>query len=275
MPEGPEIRLAADKIAEAIAGRVAIEVYFAFDHLKSYEDTLSGEKISAVETKGKAILIRFANGYNIYSHNQLYGKWIIRPAYDYPNTNRQLRLAIHNQHRSALLYSASDIEVLRDEELANHPFLSKLGPDLLDESITTAQVIDRFKDPQFQRRKFTALLLDQGFLAGLGNYLRSEVMFVGRIHPASRPIDCTEQQIEQVADAALKLTRQSYRTGGITNDLPLAEKLLRQQGYSYREYRFRVFNRDDEPCYNCGTPIIKDILGGRRFYFCPECQKLA
>ncbi len=275
MPEGPEIRLAADEIAEAIAGRVAIEIYFAFDHLKSYEETLSGEKVSAVETKGKAILIRFANGYNIYSHNQLYGKWIIRPAYDYPNTNRQLRLAIHNQHRSALLYSASDIEVLRDEELANHPFLSKLGPDLLDESLTTAQVIDRFKDPQFQRRKFTALLLDQGFLAGLGNYLRSEVMFVGRIHPASRPIDCTEQQIEQVADAALKLTRQSYRTGGITNDLALADKLLRQQGYSYREYRFRVFNRDDEPCYSCGTPIIKDILGGRRFYFCPECQKLA
>ena len=274
MPEGPEIRLAADEIAEAIAGRVATEVCFAFDHLKPYEETLSGEEVSAVETKGKAILIRFANSYNIYSHNQLYGKWIIRPAYDYPNTNRHLRLAIHNQHRSALLYSASDIELLRDEELAEHPFLSKLGPDLLDESITVKQVIDRFKETQFQRRKFTSLLLDQGFLAGLGNYLRSEVMFVGRIHPALRPIDCTEQQIEQVADAALKLTRQSYRTGGITNDLALAEK-LRQQGNSYREYRFRVFNRDDEPCYVCGTSIIKDDIGGRRFYFCPECQKLA
>ena len=169
MPEGPEIRLAADEIAAAIAGRTATEVFFAFDQLKTYEGLLAGQPIQAVESRGKAILIRFANGWNIYSHNQLYGKWLIRPAYDYPNTNRQLRLAIHNQYQSALLYSASDIEVLPDDGLDTHPFLSKLGPDLLDDSVTVAQVVRRFNDPRFRRRKFTSLLLDQSFLAGLGN----------------------------------------------------------------------------------------------------------
>ena len=270
MPEGPEIRLAADEIAAAIAGRTATEVFFAFDQLKTYEGLLAGQPIQAVESRGKAILIRFANGWNIYSHNQLYGKWLIRPAYDYPNTNRQLRLAIHNQYQSALLYSASDIEVLPDDGLDTHPFLSKLGPDLLDDSVTVAQVVRRFNDPRFRRRKFTSLLLDQSFLAGLGNYLRSEVMFVGRIHPALRPMDCTEAQISRVAEAALTLTRQSYQTRGITNDLVLVDQ-LRRQGFSYRDYRFRVFNRDGQPCYNCGMPIVKDINDGRRFYFCPKC----
>jgi endonuclease VIII len=66
------------------------------------------------------MLIRFDNGYTIYSHIQLYGKWYIRN----PKTNRQLRLAIHNENKSALLYSASDIEVLRDEEVPGHPFVS-------------------------------------------------------------------------------------------------------------------------------------------------------
>jgi endonuclease VIII len=64
------------------------------------------------------MLIRFDNGYTIYSHIQLYRKWYIRN----PKTNRQLRLA--NENKSALLYSAFDIEVLRDEEVPGHPFVS-------------------------------------------------------------------------------------------------------------------------------------------------------
>ena len=272
MPEGPEIRRAADEIAAAIAGQEAGEVYFAFKQLKPYEATLAGQRVTAVEARGKAILIHFANGYTIYSHNQLYGKWLIRPAYDYPQTNRQLRLAIHNPYQSALLYSASDIEVLRAEELTVHPFLTRLGPELLDQSVTIEQVVARFRDAQFRRRKFTTLLLDQGFLAGPGNYLRSEIMFVGRIHPSLRPADCTDQQIERVAGAAVALTRQSYQTGGVTNDLNLVEQ-LKEAGVSYHDYRFRVFNRASEPCYVCGTLIVKDEIGGRRFYFCPACQR--
>lgn len=272
MPEGPEIRIAADEIATAIAGRVTTKIFFAFEYLKRYETLLANERVTTVETRGKAILIRFANGLNIYSHNQLYGKWLVRPANSFPNTNRQLRLAIHNQHQSALLYSASDIEVLADDELAAHPFLSKLGPDVLDDSITVEQVLDRFMDQRFQRRKLTSLLLDQHFLAGLGNYLRSEVLFVSRLHPSLRPLDCSAQQIRRLAEAVLNLARQSYRTRGITNDVQLVER-LRQQGYQRSQYRFRVFNRDDQPCFVCGTPISKDISGGRRFYFCPTCQK--
>jgi len=272
MPEGPEIKIAADEIATAIAGRVASEVFFAFDHLKHYQDTLSGQTVSTVEARAKAMLVSFANGYNIYSHNQLYGIWLVRDAYDYPDTNRQLRLAIHNSHKSALLYSASDIEVLRDYELDTHPFLSKLGPNLLDDTTTVEQVIERFTHKRFYRRRLTSLLLDQQFLAGMGNYLRSEVLFVARVHPSLRPADCTAQQIAELARAALNLTRQSYQTRGITNDLELVGQ-LKQAGLTRSDYRFWVFNRDGEPCYNCGTQIIKDTLSGRRLYFCPTCQQ--
>jgi endonuclease-8 len=129
-------------------------------------------------------------------------------------------------------------------------------------------------DPAFRRRRLTSLLLDQGFLAGIGNYLRSEILFVGQTHPSLRPTDCSQEQIEQLARAAIQLSRQSYQTGGITTDLELAET-LRRQGASRRQYRFWVFGRDEEPCYKCGTLIIKDEIGGRRLYFCPSCQKLS
>ena len=271
MPEGPEIRIAADLIAKAIAFKPIIEIFFAFEHLKPYQKILSKQLVTAVNTKGKAMLIRFDNGLSIYSHNQLYGKWLIRKAYNYPNTKRQLRLAIHNEKKSALLYSASDIEVLDENGIATHPFLSRLGLDVLDSTTTTAKVKARLHDKSFHRRRFTSLFLDQHFLAGLGNYLRSEILFVARVHPTLRPIDCDESQISALAEAALKVPRQSYRTKGITNDLKLI-KQLKAEGYKRQDYRHWVFGREGRPCYVCNTSIVKEVSGGRRYYYCSYCQ---
>ena len=272
MPEGPEIKIAADQIAKAIALKPIAEIFFAFEHLKPYQDILKQHLVTGVDTKGKGMLIRFDNGLNIYSHNQLYGKWLIRSAYNYPETKRQLRLAIHNQQKSALLYSASDIEVLDQKAIAHHPFLSRLGLDVLDDKTTVEQVEARFCNQSFQRRRFTSLLLDQHFLAGLGNYLRSEILFVARLHPTLRPIDCTEAQIAAIAKQAIAIPQQSYQTKGITNDLAIVQK-LKEKGYKRQDYRHWVFGREDRPCYVCNTSIVKEVSGGRRYYFCPECQK--
>ena len=271
MPEGPEIRLAADELSAALAGEVAQEVWFAFDQLKKYESLLSGVVVTAVTSRGKAMLTQFANELTIYSHNQLYGKWVVRDAYDYPDSNWQLRLAIHNQKKSALLYSASDIEVWPDGELNEHPFLKKLGPDLLDSGTIVADVALRFVDQKYRRRRLTSLLLDQGFLGGLGNYLRSEALFVAKVQPILRPMDCTPEQISALAHATVELTRQSYQHGGITNDLMMAD-VLKKQGVDYPDYRFWVFNRQERPCWVCHTSIIKEEMGGRRLYYCPTCQ---
>ncbi len=271
MPEGPEIKRAADAIARAIAHQPLTEVFFAFEHLKPYSKKLEGQQVIAVEPRGKALLTRFDNQLNIYSHNQLYGKWMIRKAHNYPDTNRQLRLALHTAKKSALLYSASDIELLHDDELAVHPFLERIGPDVLHPSTTLKQVIARFQDKTFHRRQLTTLLLDQGFLSGLGNYLRSEILFVAGVFPKQRPVDCTDQQIKALAQAAIALPQQSYETGGITNDLQRVEA-LKAKGFRRSAYRFYVFNREGQPCFHCETPIIKDHTGGRRYYFCPRCQ---
>lgn len=273
MPEGPEIKLAADKIAKAIATQPIKEIFFAFDHLKPYEEILVKQQITRIDTKGKGMLIRFDNSLSIYSHNQLYGKWIIRKAYDYPKTKRQLRLAIHNEKKSALLYSASDIDVLDEKEIAVHPFLSRLGLDVLDGKTTPTKVQTRLQSKSFQRRRFTSLLLDQGFLAGLGNYLRSEILFIARVHPTLRPVDCDQKQISALAKAAIAIPQQSYQTKGITNDLKLVAK-LKADGYQRRNYRHWVFGRDERPCYVCSTAIVKEISGGRRYYYCPNCQSI-
>ena len=271
MPEGPEIRIAADKIEKAVCPYPTTEVFFAFEHLKPFEADLTGCRVTQVETRGKAMLTHFDNGLSVYSHNQLYGKWMVRKAHDLPETKRQLRFAIHNAKKSALLYSASDIQILSEPEIEAHPFLSKLGPDVLSPSLKPKQLQSVLKSKKHYRRRLATLYLDQHFLAGIGNYLRSEILFVARLHPLLRPADCTDDQLLTLAEASLSVAHQSYRHKGVTNDLELAER-LKAKGDRYRDYRYRVFGRDQKPCYVCSTAIVKEMVSNRRIYFCPACQ---
>jgi endonuclease VIII len=271
MPEGPEIKLAADRIAKAVVDKPLTEVWFAFEDLKGYEESLALEQILSVRPRGKALLTRFSNGLSIYSHNQLYGVWYVRRSQSFPTTNRQLRLAIHTAKHSALLYSASDIVVLDDDGVAAQPFLRSLGPDVLDQETTVEEVLERLGDRTFCRRGFPALLLDQKFLCGLGNYLRSEILFVAGVNPSVRPVDCSAPQLERLARAAVELPRQSYATKGITNDLAMAMQ-LKAAGRSRSSYRHWVFGREGRDCYVCGSEILREMVGGRRVYFCPSCQ---
>ncbi len=272
MPEGPEIRIAADKIQRAIRSRPTTEVFFAFDHLKHFESDLAGCRVTEVETRGKAMLTHFDNGLSVYTHNQLYGKWMVRKAYDFPETNRQLRFAIHNEKKSALLYSASDIQILSSQsEIENHPFLSKLGPDVLSKKLQPKDLQTLLRSKKHHRRRLSTLYLDQHFLAGIGNYLRSEILFVAKLNPYLRPIDCADEQLLALANASISISYQSYKYKGVTNDLDLANQ-LKGKGLRYRDYRYWVFGRVDRPCYICATPIVKEMVSSRRIYYCPNCQ---
>ncbi|MEC7280960.1 MAG: DNA-formamidopyrimidine glycosylase family protein, partial [Verrucomicrobiota bacterium] len=133
MPEGPEIKQIADELATALVGQKLTEVFFAFDHLKPWESVLCGRKVKRVRPRGKALLTEFRD-LAIYSHNQLYGRWFVVKRGEELQTNRQLRLALHTRRHACLLYSASDIEILNARAVESHPFISKLGPDVLDET---------------------------------------------------------------------------------------------------------------------------------------------
>jgi endonuclease-8 len=272
MPEGPEIRRAAEQVARAIAGRRAEAVRFGLPALKRHQRTLSGRRVEAVESRGKALLIHFDGGRSLYTHNQLYGRWFVVKPGKPPKTGRDLRVAIHTRERWALLYSASDIELWRRDELAAHPYLARLGVELLDPTVKTADVLAQVQDPRFARRGLGALLLDQGFLAGVGNYLRSEILYVAGLRAEQRLVDLDLADRRRLADAALALTRQSYRTKGVTNDLERAVR-LKAQGMPFGRYRHHAFDREGEPCWTCGTTVRRLTAAGRSVFECPRCQR--
>lgn len=261
MPEGPEIRRAADQLAEAMVGKPLTDVWFAFPQLKTYEPALMDATINAFETRGKALLTHFSNGLTLYSHNQLYGLWRVVPTGTQPNTTRQLRVRLATADKTILLYSASDIELLNADTLAAHPFLQRVGPDVLDASLTVEEVRERLLSPHFRRRQFSGLLLDQAFLAGLGNYLRVEILWHAGLLASHRAQDLSEQQLTALSEAMLAVPRLSYQMRGSM-----------KKYHEEAAFRFEVFHRQGKKCRRCGAVIEKGVLSSRPFYWCPGCQ---
>lgn len=262
MPEGPEIRRAADQLAAAMVGKSLTDVWFAFPALKTYEPALMGETITAFETRGKALLTHFSNGLILYSHNQLYGVWRVVRSGTEPNTSRQLRVRLANAEQTILLYSASEIELLNIDTLAAHPFLQRVGPDVLDEGLTVEAVRERLLSTRFRRRQFSGLLLDQAFLAGLGNYLRVEILWHAGLLATHRAQDLNEEQLTALSEAMLAVPRLSYEMRGSM-----------KKYHEEASFRFEVFHRQGKTCRRCGAEIEKGVLSSRPFYWCPGCQK--
>ena len=271
MPEGPEIKRSADELAAVLSGKRARLVEFAFPHLVPHASTMRGEMVTGIEPRGKAMLTHFNHGVTIYSHNQLYGQWRVLKRDQAPQPGLQIRMAIHTDDAVAVLYSASDISVWPSTRITEHPYISKLGVELLGASTTLADVLAQINAIRFARKSLAALLLDQGFLAGIGNYLRSEILFVAHVPPNVRIADLSESRRAALAAAALDLTRQSYQTRGVTNDMAIARR-LKSQGASYAKYRHWVFDRAGETCHVCAGVIERIDISGRGLYWCTRCQ---
>jgi endonuclease-8 len=272
MPEGPEIRRAADRLKRAIEGDVAHEVRLLLPAIACFERRLRGRVVESIVPRGKALLTRFEGGLTLYSHNQLYGRWVVSRGDTEPRTTRSLRALIKGTRATIRLYSATDIAVLDDAGLKRHPYLARLGPDLLD-SGTTPELIDgRLTDSRFAGRSLAALLLDQGFVAGIGNYLRSEMLFVAGIAPERRPRDLDPEERWRLARAIVRVGRQAYRLAGVTNDPDRAAR-MKLTGVDFEGRRFHVFNRAGLPCYACGESVERIEAGSRRLYVCRTCQR--
>jgi len=272
MPEGPEIRRAADALARVLDGRKLVHVEYRVGGLARRGGALAGATVRRVYARGKALLIDFEGGITHYSHNQLYGQWQVTPAGGMQDGRRTVRVVLATSTHTATLYSATDVALLSTHAVATHPYIAKLGPDALDAQTTAAAVRARLADARFANRPLGSLLLDQAFVAGLGNYLRSDILFTARLTADVRPRELTPAQQVVLARAVLAIARRSYRTGGVTRVGGRAAPVARE-GDGRGNDRFLVYGREGEPCWTCGTPIARGEHTGRGIFECRACQR--
>ena len=271
MPEGPEIRRAADRISKVLIGKEIIESKFYYERIKDKEEIVKNKNIKEITTRGKAMLIRFMNDWSMYSHNQLYGRWTVNLNTTKIKSSRALRVVFTTNKHTVRLWSATDIDLIPTTEENEHSFLKKLGPDVLNESCGFELIEERLTSKSFHKKKASTLMLDQTVFAGLGNYLRSEILFDAKIHPDDRPFDLDKARITQWAKSIKAISNLAYKTGGFTVSKSFADK-NKANGEPRRSYRHAVFMRHKYECLNCKSRIERKWYGKRKLDFCPSCQ---
>jgi formamidopyrimidine-DNA glycosylase len=148
--------------------------------------------------------------------------------------------------------------------LTAHPeeVLGKLGPEPLSRSFTPGWLHTAL---QTKRRQLKPLLLDQTFLAGLGNIYTDEALNLAKLNPLALSDSVTAGQAEALHEAIRAVLKEGIRRNGASFD------------WVYRggEYHFRVYDRAGKPCPTCGTTIERIVVGQRSTHFCPTCQTLS
>ncbi|MEW5891502.1 MAG: DNA-formamidopyrimidine glycosylase, partial [Pseudomonadota bacterium] len=141
--------------------------------------------------------------------------------------------------------------------------LGKLGPEPLGADFTAEWLYHAL---HAKRRQIKPLLLDQTFLAGLGNIYTDEALHLARLHPLRLSDSVSRQQAEALHEAIQSVLREGIRRNGASIDWVY-------RGGEFQNY-FRVYDRAGEPCKVCGTKIERITVGQRGTHFCPNCQAL-
>ena len=269
MPEGPEIFLAARAVHAAVA-KQPCTLELRHPALTPKMRRLRGVRIERVYARSKAMLTEFANGVVLYSHNQLYGEWVLHMA-DEPLLAKQVRLIIRTADHQVVLYSATDFAWLRVGSENRHPYIAKLGPEVLDGNVSAQEIARRLM--QYPRRVIADALLDQRVIAGLGNYLRADILYVARVNPQRKIGELFAFELLRIAKACKTLTRRSVQRDGVVR--PWAQyQAARKAGAGVEAARFYAYDREGAPCWACATPISRSTQGGRGLFYCARCQHI-
>jgi len=158
------------------------------------------------------------------------------------------------------------VYLVEADRLQDFPKIAQLGPEPLEEAFT----LPSFRALVKRRTgRIKPLLMNQGFLAGMGNIYVDEALFRARIHPLRQSSTLTAPAIRRLHDAIRDVLEESIANRGSSIDDyrdPSGQK-------GYHHVYLRVYGRDGQPCHVCGRVIQKMVVGGRGTHFCPRCQR--
>lgn len=257
MPEGDTLHGWARALDAALAGH---EIVYATSTRVPLE-RLVGNTVRAARALGKHLLVEFDDGHVLRTHLRMHGTIRLRRgAYTGPLTNPHVRWLLSTAHETALCLDAPTIELLHQSELAAHPVLSRLGPDVLAPELDSAEILRRMRaSPD---TPIGSALLDQELLAGIGNVYKSELLFIAKVSPFTRLGDLSDELLLRIIELARSWMRRNLG----------ARRRTTPEGRVAE--RHWVYERSGEPCLRCGTRVRTRRQGplARSTYYCPECQ---
>src|SRR4051812_47834290 len=273
MPELPEVETIRLALVPHVVGRTFEHVEINDPRLvRPFEPIaiaaeLEGERVAALERRGKYLVVRFESGRVLLIHLRMTGNLLYAPAGEPVDVSHQ-RAVVNLDDGSEVVYR--DVRRfgtwLLVEPDGLDPYLAtRLGGEPLGRTFTVKALTAKLTN---RKAPVKAALLDQRTVAGLGNIYVDEALWRARIHPLRPARDLSGDEIKTLRDGIKKA---------------LAAGIARQ-GATLRDYRqpdgstgsmqteFKVYGRGGEPCDRCGTPIEKTRVAGRGTWYCPTCQ---
>jgi formamidopyrimidine-DNA glycosylase len=226
---------------------------------KIFKNKIAGQTIRDIDRRGKYLLLRLSTDV-LAIHLRMSGDLILEDRTEPIAKHHRLllnfedgsRLAFNDTRKFGRVWLTNNIDAL----------LSHLGPEPLDDSFT-AEVLQ--KKLQSRSRQIKPLLLDQGFLAGLGNIYTDEALFYAAIHPQTKANTIPPEKVNLLWAGIRSVLQEGIRHNGSSIDWVY-------RGGDFQNY-FQVYKRAGDPCHRCETLIERIIVGQRSTHFCPSCQQ--
>ena len=276
MPELPEVETIKNQLKEKIVGKTIKEVKVNLPKMikglsaKEFITKVKGAKVKDVARRAKLLIIFLSSGDSLIIHLKLTGQIIYKNQIKNQNY-KHAHIIYHFKDKSVLFHNdLRQFGYVRLMETANLPefFLKeKFGPEPLEKNFT----LEKFRKIIFQkpRREIKPLLMDQNFIAGVGNVYASETCFCAKVLPTRMIENFKDDEIKNIYQCLLNILRAAIKFQGTS-----ADAYLDIHGREGRYLsKLKVYGREGEKCLRCGGQIKKIILKGRGTFYCPKCQR--
>jgi formamidopyrimidine-DNA glycosylase len=269
LPELPEVETIKNELSPHIIGRQFTGVTVCDAKLvrqpsvEDFRKNLMGKKITGLERRGKYLIFHLSDGMVLIIHLKMSGALLLNQE----QADRHTRVIFHLDNGSQLIFTDRrrlGAIWLIENELA---ITGKLGPEPLTPEFTAETLAERL---QKRKAPIKAVLLDQVFIAGIGNMYADEALFAARMHPLRKANSLSPQEIESLHEAIVDVLHSAIDSKGASVDT-----YKRPDGeLGSAHSNFSVAHRGGKLCPICGTPIQRLAIRNRGSYFCPKCQKL-
>jgi len=267
MPEGDTIYRTATVLRRALAGRVVTGFELTAPKVShaAAQRRIVGGTVKAVESNGKHLMITFGtDGEDVvlHTHMRMTGQWhVYRPGERWRFAPSKARVVIRTDEYVAPCETPPIVELITAREVALHPVVPELGPDVIADDFAESEALKRIRATP--GRDISTALLDQRTVSGIGNEIKNETLFLARIWPWTKVADLDDAALRRILGVARELLRRNRDGGPRRTRFALDRRQL-----------VWVQERTGKPCYECRTPIERGYHPGefRKSWYCPSCQ---
>lgn len=266
MPELPEVETIRREMEKTLVGKTisAVDIHnprvIREPSPREFAKGLEGRAITGVLRKGKLLIIELSGGRFLCAHLKMTGQFV------YPGAGKTSRVSFRFSDGSLLDFNDNRLfaELRLRPDWDTLKFVKELGPDPFE--ITPEQFSAMLSG---KKTKIKALLLDQTFIAGIGNLYAAEMLFAGGIGPGRPAASLSGEEKGRLFRAMRDILSAAVRLKGSSVDNYV--QLSGQQGNYVPQ--LKVYGREGKPCAGCKGTVQRTVMGGRGTYYCPVCQR--